>query len=70
MVSTSEQGAPTLREQTDAREAELERGVRADPLVQAVLQRFPGAKIVGVTPKNAPERQATRCPTDGEAGTE
>jgi len=32
----------------------LERGVQADPLVQAVLNRFPGAKVVGVT-QNAPE---------------
>ena len=32
----------------DARKAELEAGVRADPLVQAVLERFPGAEIVGV----------------------
>ena len=30
------------------RQAELEQGVRADPLVQAVLARFPGAEIVGV----------------------
>jgi DNA polymerase-3 subunit gamma/tau len=27
----------------------VERGVQTDPLVQAVLNRFPGAKIVGVT---------------------
>jgi DNA polymerase-3 subunit gamma/tau len=26
----------------------MEQGVRADPLVQAVLARFPGAEIVGV----------------------
>ena len=38
----------------DARQAEVERGVQADPLVQAVLNRFPGAKIVGVT-QSAPE---------------
>ena len=28
--------------------SELEQGVRADPLVQKVLARFPGAEIVGV----------------------
>jgi hypothetical protein len=28
--------------------------VQDDPLVQAVLNRFPGAKVVGVT-QNAPE---------------
>jgi DNA polymerase-3 subunit gamma/tau len=54
VVVSKEQGAPTLREQSEARQAEIERGVEADPLVQAVLNRFPGAKIVGVT-QNAPE---------------
>jgi DNA polymerase-3 subunit gamma/tau len=49
VVVSQEQGAPTLRAQMDARQAELERGVQAVPLVQAVLNRFPGAKIVGVT---------------------
>ena len=53
VVVSKEAGAPTLREQMDARQAEIERGVQADPLVQAVLARFPGAKIVGVT-QNAP----------------
>jgi DNA polymerase-3 subunit gamma/tau len=43
-----EQGQPTLRSQAKAREAELKRGVRGDPLVQAVLERFPGAEIVAV----------------------
>jgi DNA polymerase-3 subunit gamma/tau len=49
VVVSKEQGAQTLREQLDAQRAEVERGVQADPLVQAVLNRFPGAKIVGVT---------------------
>ena len=29
-------------------DAERKRGVRGDPLVQAVLERFPGAEIVAV----------------------
>jgi DNA polymerase-3 subunit gamma/tau len=49
VVVSKEQGAPTLRQQMEARQAEIERGIEADPLVQAVLNRFPGAKIVGVT---------------------
>jgi DNA polymerase-3 subunit gamma/tau len=50
MVALSrEVGAPTLRQQAEAREAELKHGVRADPLVQAVLDKFPGAEIVSVT---------------------
>jgi len=57
VVVSQEQGAPTLRAQAEARQAEVERGVESDPLVQAVLSRFPGAKIVGVTqgPDAAPE---------------
>ena len=45
---SSEEGAPTLRQQMETQKAELMRGVRADPLVQSVLQRFPGAEIVDV----------------------
>jgi DNA polymerase-3 subunit gamma/tau len=48
VVVSAEPGAPTLKAQADARQAELEIGVRGDPLVQAVLGRFPGAQIVGV----------------------
>jgi len=43
-----------MRAQMDARQAVLENDVQSDPLVQAVLSRFPGAKVVGVT-QNAPE---------------
>jgi DNA polymerase III subunit gamma/tau len=49
MVTVSaETGAPTLKAQNEAKQAELEQGVQADPLVKAVLARFPGAMIVGV----------------------
>jgi DNA polymerase-3 subunit gamma/tau len=57
VVVSKEQGAPTMRAQMDARQAEIELGVQDDPLVQAVLNRFPGAKVVGVTqsvPETAP----------------
>ena len=51
MVAVSaEAGAPSLRVQADLREAELKDTVRGDPLVQAVLARFPGAEIVAVRP--------------------
>jgi DNA polymerase III subunit gamma/tau len=53
VVVSQERGAATMRAQAEARQAEIERGVEGDPLVQAVLSRFPGAKIVGVT-QNAP----------------
>jgi DNA polymerase-3 subunit gamma/tau len=48
VVVSAEAGEPTLRAQAQARQEELEIGVRGDPLVQAVLSRFPGAQIVGV----------------------
>jgi DNA polymerase-3 subunit gamma/tau len=48
VIVSGEQGAATLRSQAEVRQAELEVGVRADPLVKAVLTRFPGAEIVGV----------------------
>jgi DNA polymerase-3 subunit gamma/tau len=50
MVVVSRQaGEATVSSQLAAQKTELEQGVRADPLVQAVLARFPGAEIVGVT---------------------
>jgi DNA polymerase-3 subunit gamma/tau len=48
VVVSAEPGAPTVHAQSAARAAELKTGVRADPLVQAVLARFPDAEIVEV----------------------
>jgi len=48
VVVSAEPGGTTVRSQNEARQAELKSGVRADPLVQAVLTRFPGAEIVDV----------------------
>jgi DNA polymerase III subunit gamma/tau len=58
VVISKEQGAATVRERIEEQRAEVERGVQSDPLVQAVLSRFPGAKIVGVT-QNTPEASET-----------
>ena len=61
-VSVSrEAGEPTLKSQAEARDADLKRGVRSDPLVQAVLERFPGAEIVAVRP-----REVDPVPPDGD----
>jgi DNA polymerase III subunit gamma/tau len=57
VVVSQEQGSATVRAQAEERQAELERGVQSDPLVQAVLNRFPGAKVVGVT-QNTPAAEA------------
>jgi DNA polymerase-3 subunit gamma/tau len=56
VVVSQEQGAATLRSQQDERQADLERSVETDPLVQAVLRRFPGATIGTVTQK-APDAE-------------
>ncbi len=57
VVVSKEQGEPTLRARAEAQEADLKRGVQADPLVQAVMNRFPGATIVGVTQPAPPETE-------------
>src|SRR5262249_17761805 len=66
VVVSAEQGQPTVKSQIDARRAEMERGVRADPLVQAVLAKFPGAEIVDVRAKGshagAPPAEAPDMP--------
>jgi DNA polymerase-3 subunit gamma/tau len=56
VVISSAQGAPSLREQAEAKERERRIGVQADPLVRSVLERFPGAEIVAVR-SNAPEEE-------------
>jgi DNA polymerase-3 subunit gamma/tau len=53
VVVSQEPGGATVRAQQEARQAELERGVQSDPLVQAVMKRFPGATIANVTQKGA-----------------
>ena len=48
VVLAAHGGEATVRSQIDARREEVTRGVKADPLVQSVLARFPGAQIVAV----------------------
>jgi len=70
VIVSAEPGMPSLYAQAQMRKADLKDGVRADPLVQAVLARFPGAEIVdvraptgaGATPDDIPFEAA------GEAG--
>lgn len=60
VVVSTEPGEPTVYAQAQARKDEMMRGVQADPLVQAVLTRFPGAEIVGVR-----RREDAEPPSDG-----
>ena len=41
-------GAPSLKDQRDAKERERRSGLEADPVVASVLAHFPGAQIVAV----------------------
>jgi DNA polymerase-3 subunit gamma/tau len=71
VVVSAEQGAPTMRAQTEARTAEIKRGVTADPLVQAVLGRFPGAEIVAVRKSgDSDEDEPTDVPGEGDSAEE
>ncbi len=63
VVVSAEGGEPTLKSQNEARQAELKTGVRAEPLVQAVLARFPGAEIVDV---RKPDQAAVPPVSDAE----
>jgi len=61
---SSEDGAPTLKEIADAQKAETLTGVRADPLVRAVLEKFPNAEIVAV--RDLALEAATAAPVEAE----
>jgi DNA polymerase-3 subunit gamma/tau len=51
VVVSREQGAPTMRDQAIDRQAEVRQEVMKDPLVLAVLQKFPGATVGQITEK-------------------
>ncbi len=70
VIVSADPGAPTLHAQAQSRKAELKDGVRADPLVQAVLTRFPGAEIVDVRPPAGEPIALDETPFDapGEPG--
>ena len=48
VIVSNEAGEPTLRAQAQAAKEKLTDGVHADPRVQAVMSRFPGAQVVDV----------------------
>ena len=59
------QGEPTLREQEERRERELRNEVASHPLVQAVLETFPGATIAAVRDRfSAIEPEAEELPQE------
>lgn len=63
VIVSNEQGQPTLRSVNQAAKQEHARTAEADPRVQEVLSRFPGAKVVEVR-RLAPETPETNINTD------
>ena len=61
VIVSNEAGQPTLRSQNEDKKNEHARAAEADPRVQEVLARFPGAKVVEVRKLAAepPESDAT-----------
>jgi DNA polymerase III subunit gamma/tau len=61
VIVSNEAGQPTLRSQNEVKKSEHARAAEADPRVQEVLARFPGAKVVEVRKLAAepPESDAT-----------
>ena len=59
VVSLSrEEGSATLAEEENARRETALMDARSDPAVAAILERFPGAKIIDVRIPEAPEAVA------------
>jgi DNA polymerase-3 subunit gamma/tau len=58
VIVSNDPGQPTLRSQNEAARNQRERAAEADPRVQEVLARFPGAKVVEVR-KLAPDLPAS-----------
>ncbi|MGH6840497.1 MAG: DNA polymerase III subunit gamma/tau, partial [Methylocella sp.] len=67
---SSAPGAPSVREQEDAKAAAALSGVRAEPLVQSVLAAFPGAEIAGVRTSEAAPGTMPSAAADGETNDE
>jgi DNA polymerase-3 subunit gamma/tau len=63
----SQGGAPTLAEQKQAAKSARFEAVAQEPMVRAVLDRFPGAEIVAVRDTIAPEVAAPMAESDSDS---
>ena len=63
LAVSREPGAPTLEEVEKAEAGEREEAAKADPVVEAILTRFPGARIVDIKLR----ADMTEAPDDAEA---
>ncbi|HVB89550.1 MAG TPA: DNA polymerase III subunit gamma/tau, partial [Beijerinckiaceae bacterium] len=65
---SSQSGAPSLKEQAKEQERERLVDVSANPLVRAVLERFPGAEIVSVRTPDSVEEPKMAAATRSDVG--
>src|SRR4029077_10607029 len=64
---SDQEGTPTLAETAAAKKVAMVHDVRSDPLVAAVLSRFPGAEIVDVRqPSDKGDTPSSGEPDSGE----
>ena len=70
LISLSEEvGAPTIRQQLDAKEVERRGRATSHPLVQAALEAFPGATVEAIT-ERAPDEFINSVEEDDDPETE
>lgn len=69
VIVSREEGGQTIAEGREAAQTQLLDDARADPLVAAVMKRFPGARIVDVRVERSEEEEAARAVAAIPAGT-
>jgi DNA polymerase-3 subunit gamma/tau len=69
VIVSREQGGPTIAEGREAAQDQLLNDARADPLVAAVMRRFPGSRIVDIRVERSAEEEAARVVASLPAGT-
>jgi DNA polymerase-3 subunit gamma/tau len=69
VIVSREEGGQTISEAREAAQTQLLDDARADPLVAAVMRKFPGAKIVDVRVERSAEEEAARVVAAIPAGT-
>lgn len=69
VIVSREDGGQTIAEGREAAQTQLLDDARADPLVAAVMKRFPGARIVDVRVERSEEEEAARVVAAIPAGT-
>ena len=69
VIVSREEGGPTIAEEREAAHDQLMSDARADPLVAAVMRKFPGAQIVDVRVQHSEEAEAARVAAAVPQGT-